>query len=89
MDGLDARIRGGSPTAEEEAAVLAAIDKIWREERAKVVAAAGLSPWVMASRLEAMRVGSAALRGPRAWRLSGVLGGDAPTPTQTGRGDAK
>ena len=89
MDGPEARIRAGSPTLDEEAAVIAAIDKIWREERAKAVSAAGLSPWVTASRLAAMRVSATAVRGPRAWRLSGVLGTEAPTPTQTGRGDAK
>jgi hypothetical protein len=88
-DGPEARIRVGSPTPEEEAAVIAAIDKIWREERAKAVAAAGPSLWVTGSRLAALRVGATAVRGRRAWRLSGVLGGDAPTPTQTGRGDAK
>jgi hypothetical protein len=88
-DGPEARIRAGSPTPEEEAVIVAAIDKIWREERAKAAVAAGPSPWVTASRIEGTRAGVAALRGPRAWRLSGILGGDAPTPTQTGRGDAK
>ena len=88
-DGPDARIRAGSPTPAEEAAVLAAIEKIWAEERAKAAAATGRSGWVTAARLDANRLGSTALRGARAWRLSGLLGGDVSTPTQTGRGDAK
>jgi hypothetical protein len=88
-DELDARVRSGSPTPEEEAAALAAIERIWHDERAKAVAAAGRSPWVTAARIEGTRISPAALRGARAWRLSVLLGGDVATPTQTGRGDAK
>ena len=88
-DGPEARIRAGSPTPEEEAAVLAAVDRIWREERAKAAAATGPSGWVKAARLEATRRSASAVRGARAWRLSGTAGWDPPTQTQTGRGDAK
>jgi hypothetical protein len=88
-DGPEARIRAGSPTAEEEAVVLAAIDRIWRDERAKAAAATGRSPWITAARLEATRRSAAGIRGARAWRLSGSVGADPATPTQTGRGDAK
>ncbi len=88
-EGPEARIRAGSPTPEEEAAVVAAIDRIWQEERAKAAAARGPSGWVAAARLEATRRTPAALRGARAWRLSGWSGADPATPTQIGRGDAK
>ena len=88
-DGPEARIRAGSPTPEEEGAVLAALERIWSEERAKAASAAGRSGWVTAARLEATRRSASALRDARAWRLSGVVGGDPATLTQTGRGDAK
>ena len=88
-DAPEARIRAGSPTPDEEAAVIAALEKIWSEERAKAAAAAGRSGWVTAARLDATRLGSTTVRGARAWRLSGLLGGNVSTPTQTGRGDAK
>ena len=88
-EGPEARIRAGSPTPEEESAVFAAIDRIWRDERAKATAAAGRSPWVTAAREEATRRGLSTLRGARAWRLSGLIGVDPATQTQTGRGDAK
>ncbi|HJT37490.1 MAG TPA: hypothetical protein VJ818_03605, partial [Actinomycetota bacterium] len=68
---------------------LAAIEKIWREERAKAAAAGGRSGWITAARVEATRRGTASARGPGAWRLSGFMGTDAPTATQIGRGDAK
>jgi len=87
--GPEARIRGGSPTSEEEAAVLAAIEQIWRDERAKAAAAIEPSGWVTAARLEGTRRTANTLRGARVWRLSGTSGWDAPTATQTGRGDAK
>jgi len=89
-EGPDVRIRTGSPTPDEEAAVFAAIDRIWSDERAKAAAATGPSGWVRAARLEATRRSANAVRGARAWRLSGAAaGGDPPTQTQTGRGDAK
>lgn len=87
-DEPEARIRAGSPTPEEEAAVLAALERIWQDERAKATAAAGPSGWVSAARLEATRRGAAAVRGARAWRLSGLFGCEPATQTQTGRGDA-
>jgi len=86
-EGPEARIRAGSPTSEEEAAVLAAIEHIWLEERAKAAAASGPSGWVTAARLEATRGSVNAVRGARAWRLSGAPGWDPATP-KTGRGDA-
>lgn len=88
-DTPEARIRTGSPTAEEGAAVLAALERIWHDERAKAAAAAGRSGWVTAARMESTRRSVNALRGARAWRLSGLIAGDTATPTQTGRGDAK
>ena len=88
-EGPEVRVRAGSPTPEEETAVLSAIDRIWREDRAKVIASRRPSPWVIAARVQATRLGANALRGPRAWRLSGLVGGEPATPTQTGRGDAK
>ena len=88
-EGPEARIRAGSPTQEEESAVFAAIDRIWRDDRAKATAASRPSPWVIAERVQAARLRANALRGPRAWRLSGLVGGEPATPTQTGRGDAK
>jgi hypothetical protein len=88
-DGLETRIRTGSPTPQEEAVVLAAIERISVEERAQAEATRRPSLWVVAARVEATRLGANALRGPRAWRLSGLVGGEAATPTQTGQGDAK
>ena len=88
-DAPEGRIRAGSPTPDEEAAVFAALDRIWHDERAKAVAAAGRSGWVTAARIESTRRSVNALRGARAWRLSGLIAGDTATPTQTGRGDAK
>jgi len=88
-DGPEARISAGSPAPEEEAAVRAAVDRIWRDERAKAAATTGPSGLVGAARLEATRRSANAVRGARAWRLSGSAGWDPPTATQTGRGDAK
>jgi hypothetical protein len=88
-DAPEARIRAGSPTPEEEAAILAAIEKIWRDERAKAAAAAGRSRWITAARIEATKRGAVSARGPGAWRLSGFIGSDAATATQIGRGDAR
>jgi len=88
-EGPKARILAGSPTPTEEAAVFAAIDRIWHEERAKAAAATRPSGWVTAARSEATRRSANAARGARAWRLSVTTGWDPATPTQTGRGDAK
>jgi hypothetical protein len=88
-EGPEARIRAGSPTPEVEVAVLAAIERIWLDERAKAATAIEPSGWVTAARLEGTRRTANTLRGARIWRLSGTSGWDAPTTTQTGRGDAK
>jgi hypothetical protein len=79
----------GSPTPLEEEAVRAAIETIWLEERAKAAAAELPSGWVMAARAESTGRGLATLRGGKAWRFSSRFLGNPPTPTQTGRGDAK
>ena len=88
-EGPDARVRAGSPTPEEQAAVLAALEAIWREERAKAAAAEHPSAWIMAARAESTGRGLATLRCGRAWRFSSRFLGNPTTPTQTGRGDAK
>ena len=88
-DQPEVRVVGGSPTPLEEEAARAAIEAIWLEERAKAVAASGPSGWVMAARAESTGRGLAAMRGIRVWRFSSRFLGNPPTPTQTGRGDAK
>ena len=85
----EVRVVRGSPTPFEEEAARAAIETIWLEERAKAAASELPSAWVMAARAESTGRGLATLRGGRAWRFSSRFLGNPPTPTQTGRGDAK
>ena len=74
---MRAEIVGGNPSAEQVAAIVAALSVI-ESERGAATAAAGpepvpvesLSMWVEASRRSAQRAGMQ--RGP--WRLSGRLG---------------
>jgi hypothetical protein len=72
---MRAEVVGGNPTAEQVAAIVAALSVI-ETERAATAAAVppppveGLDMWVEASRRSAQRAGMA--RGP--WRLSGRLG---------------
>jgi hypothetical protein len=71
---MRAEVVGGNPTAEQVAAIVAALSVI-EAERATTAAAvrapeAALSMWVEASRRSAQRAGMQ--RGP--WRLSGRLG---------------
>ena len=71
---MRAQIVGGNPTAEEVAAIVAALAVIEAERTAAAAPAApppeSLSMWVEASRRSAQRAGMQ--RGP--WRLSGRLG---------------
>lgn len=85
------RIVRGSPTPDEEAAIRAAILKLWREEQIEAQRASGLSPWVLAGRAEATRSGAADFRGdPGAWRLSQRLPGlGLISARRTGRGDSR
>jgi len=85
----EVRVVAGSPTEQEEAAVRSAIVRLWQDARAKAARASGPSPWVLAARAEGTGRGSTALRGARAWRLSGRIGAPPVTLTQIGRGDAK
>ena len=85
----EVRVRSGSPTPQEEEAIHAALVQLWQAARAKAAAASGPSPWVLAARAEATSRDATALRGARAWRLSGRIGVTPVTQTQTGRGDAK
>jgi hypothetical protein len=85
----DVRVRAGSPTPLEEEAVRSAITRLWLEERAKAAAASGPSPWVLAARAKATGRGTTALRGTRAWRLSGRIEATPVSQNQIGRGDAK
>jgi len=89
MEPPDVHVRAGSPTPQEEEAVRSAITRLWLDARAKAAAAAGRSSWVLAARAEATGRGATALRGARAWRLSGRIGPTPVTQTQIGRGDAK
>jgi len=71
---MRAEVVGGNPTAEQVAAIVAALSVI-EAERAALAAATpppveSLSMWVEASRRSAQRAGMQ--RGP--WRLSGRLG---------------
>jgi hypothetical protein len=83
------RVRGGSPTADEEEAVRSAIFQLWQDARARAAAASGPSPWVLAARAEATQREVTAVRGARAWRLSGRIAATPVTTNQTGRGDTK
>jgi hypothetical protein len=68
-----AEIVGGNPTAEQVAAIIAALSVIESERAAAARAVdsqAPMSMWVEASRRSAQRAGMQ--RGP--WRLSGRLG---------------
>jgi hypothetical protein len=62
----EVRITAGIPTPDEEAAVRASIERIWREDR--IAEAAGKSPWVAAARLQATRVSDLPPPAPGAWR---------------------
>jgi hypothetical protein len=69
---MRAEIVGGNPTAEQVAAIVAALSVIEADRAAAAHSAAGpepLSMWVEASRRSAQRSGMT--RGP--WRLSGRL----------------
>jgi hypothetical protein len=82
------RITHGNPTPDEEAAVRAAILRLWRDDQARAARDAGVNAWVASGR--AVANGRAAVgRGAKAWRLSGRIGAEAVTAEQTGRGDAK
>jgi Acyl-CoA carboxylase epsilon subunit len=71
---MRAEVVGGNPTAEQVAAIVAALSVIEAERTASAAAVrapeAALSMWVEASRRSAQRAGMQ--RGP--WRLSGRLG---------------
>jgi len=70
---MRAEVVGGNPTAEQVAAIVAALSVIEAERAAAartVVAEQPVSMWVEASRRSAQRAGMQ--RGP--WRLSGRLG---------------
>ena len=71
---MRAEVVGGNPTAEQVAAIVAALSVIEAERTASPAAVrapeAALSMWVEASRRSAQRAGMQ--RGP--WRLSGRLG---------------
>lgn len=71
---MRAEVVGGSPSAEQVAAIVAALAVIEAERAAEARAAAAaaepVSMWVEASRRSAQRAGMQ--RGP--WRLSGGLG---------------
>jgi hypothetical protein len=71
---MRAEVIGGNPTAEQVAAIIAALSVIEAERRTTVAADPGpvesLDMWVEASRRSAQRAGMQ--RGP--WRLSGRLG---------------
>jgi hypothetical protein len=86
-DPPEIRIERGSPTPEEEAAIRAAILKLWRDDRAAAARIQGSSPWVVAARAEAIRAGIQAARGEHAWRLSAFL--DEVPSWRTGRGDSR
>jgi hypothetical protein len=88
-DAPEIRVRSGSPTVDEEEAVRSAILQLWQDARAKAAAASGLSPWVLAARAESTLRDATAVRGARAWRLSGRIATSPMTTNQTGRGDAK
>jgi hypothetical protein len=86
---LEVRVRGGSPTPQEEDVLRAAILHLWQDARAKAAAGSGPSPWVLAARAVATQRDATAVRGARAWRLSGRIAAPPTTTNQTGRGDAK
>jgi Acyl-CoA carboxylase epsilon subunit len=71
---MRAEVVGGNPTAEQVAAIVAALSVIEAERTTAATAVrapeAALSMWVEASRRSAQRAGMQ--RGP--WRLSGRLG---------------
>jgi hypothetical protein len=74
---MRAEVVGGNPSAEQVAAIVAALSVIEADRAAQVAASAAVDPsgeslsmWVEASRRSAQRSGMQ--RGP--WRLSGRLG---------------
>jgi hypothetical protein len=86
------RITRGAPAPDEEAAVRAAVLKLWREDQAKAARDAAPDPWTLAARVEGARGGLAAVRargGASAWRLSARLGAEPVSHVSIGRGDAK
>lgn len=86
------RITKGAPTPGEEAAVRAAVLKLWREDQAATAKNAAPDPWMLAARVEGARPGLAALRargGSNAWRLSARLGAEPVSHISIGRGDAR
>lgn len=87
-------VTSGAPTPEEEAAIRAAILRMWRRERAEAVREAGLSRWRAAARAEATGNPAADLFEAGvtadAWKLSGRIGGRGLISVlRTGRGDSK
>lgn len=89
-DQISITVTRGTPTTQEEHAVRAAIEAIWREEQRRAAASRRPDPWVLAARAEATRTGSTIASGtPDAWRLGNRLAIPHPAPAQPGRGDAR
>jgi hypothetical protein len=83
------RITRGAPTPEEEAAVRAAILKIWRDEQASARRTSGESAWTLAGRAASTRTLPRDLTSEHAWRMSLLFDGGPMTARRTGRGDSK
>lgn len=64
------RILRGNATPEEEAAINAAILKIWRDDITAAAAEGSEDPWITAARRDGLRRSSHPVAGRDAWRLS-------------------
>jgi hypothetical protein len=85
------RIVRGNPSPDEEAAVRAAILKIWRDEQADAARASARSAWVVAARAEATNATAEDFRRDGdSWRAGlRITGLGLVSVRRTGRGDSK
>lgn len=89
MDKHSIRVTKGSPDPAEEAAIRAAILKIWRDDVADAMRGGGESAWVVASRAAAGRTRPHQVASPHAWAMSLRFDAGPMSARRTGRGDSK
>ncbi len=88
-DAPQIRVTAGNPTPDEEAAIRAAILKIWRDDVAAAAKSSGESAWVVAARAASLRTPVREMPGHHAWTLSLRFDAGSVTTRRTGRGDSK
>ena len=89
MDEPRIEITRGRPTAPQEAAVRAAILKIWRDDLAEAARGTGESAWMVFARASGARTRFHEVPSEHAWALSLRFDAGPVGARRTGRGDSK